>query len=212
MKSSLTSLTPEERLTIEVVLHATLALDTGRMIDLRSIGVSVQCAQRLSALTARQMLQMARSRHLFANAMPNPTVMDSILTLVEKDQCTEDTQQALVQHAAPLPMMTEIYGLGPSDYSALRRKVGVVGPPGRPRTLSDRDDLIAWNAWGKAAEEPTLPARYLAVAQLTRFGLSTLWPLLRQWTIEAGMTVSAGTQEEARHDAVVPRQSTASAA
>ena len=183
------SVSPIERLGIDFVLTAAHASEAHRWGELRAMGVTRDTGERMANLTIRQVLALARSRRLLSGMKFNPAAVESVITHAEREQRLDAVAKALLRHEAPLPMMSALFGLAANGCAEMRRSTGVASSSGRPRILTDKEETNAWQAWKDSGDLESLPDRYLQVARVTGVPLAPLWPILRGWTIDAGIPI-----------------------
>lgn len=183
------NISPIERLGIDFVLTAAHASESRRWGDLRAMGVTQDTAERMANLSVRQMLALARSKRLISGMRFNPSAVNGVIAHAEREQKLDITAKALMRHDAPLPMMTALFGVAANGCAEMRRSLGIAASSGRPRALTAREEIEAYQAWQGSDGEDTLAERYLLVARSTGIPLGPMWPLLREWTIDAGIPI-----------------------
>ncbi len=98
---------------------------------------------------------------------------------------SEETQQTLIAADAPLEMMQTLFGLGPREYSRMRRALSVDPSVGRPPELDEESTHRLWHAWvdrvGEDESGLLSPTIYLELHTETGLSMRAIWNLTQRW-------------------------------
>jgi len=98
---------------------------------------------------------------------------------------SEETQQTLIAADAPLEMMQTLFGLGPREYSRMRRMLSVDPSVGRPPEPDEESTHRLWHAWvdhvGDDESGPLSATAYLELHAQTGLSMRAIWNLTQRW-------------------------------
>ncbi len=98
---------------------------------------------------------------------------------------SEETQQTLIAADAPLEMMQTLFGVGPREYSRMRRMLSVSPSVGRPPEPDEAGTHTLWHAWvdrvGDDQSELLSPPAYLELQAETGLSMRAIWNLIKRW-------------------------------
>lgn len=105
---------------------------------------------------------------------------------------SEETQQTLIAADAPQEMMQALFGLGPREYSRMRRLLSVEPSVGRPPEPDEERTHRLWHAWvdrvGDDESRALSPKAYLELQAEIGLSLRAIWNLIQRWDLYGNLT------------------------
>ncbi|MEW7984630.1 MAG: DUF2857 domain-containing protein [Candidatus Thiodiazotropha endolucinida] len=177
--------TKESDLITAVLLYAIRCLAEGDYPALRTMNFGPREIEALREMSLSDLYRIESLRvHCLQIGLDRQSywpMMDNL----RQQRLSEETQQTLIAADAPLEMMQTLFGLGPREYSRMRRMLSVDPSVGRPPEPDEEGTHRLWHAWvDRAADQatgPLTPQAYLELQTDTGLSMRAIWNLTQRW-------------------------------
>jgi len=178
--------TKESDLVTAVLLYALRCLAEGDLTALRHMNFGPREIEALRAMTLADLYRVESLRAHCLNIGLNRQVYWPMMEHLRAQRESEEIQQHLIAADAPLEMMQTLFGMGPREYSRLRRTLSVDPSVGRPPEPDEASSHTVWHAWRARQEgaetDPLSPTHYLDIHRETGIALRAIWNLTQRWS------------------------------
>ena len=106
-------------------------------------------------------------------------VLNSSASLLVRQKAENHLLHEFVTMGASTPMLRDLFGLRSHDIVAIREKLGVVQPGGRPRRASSGDAAYIMESWQSQLASVDVRLRLLWVHQETGQPLTSVFDVVR---------------------------------
>jgi hypothetical protein len=181
--------TKEARLVRALLEYAVDCLNEGDIESLRKLGFDRLDVERLSQL------QLSDCRHFHAihshllEVKIDRTRFHQFLDHLDHSRREAANRDYLVNHDAPLTLLNGLYGIDGKECALHRIMHGVAARVGRPREATAEQSQTVWAVYrnlGKNGADQMNPEDWVAVHQHTGVPLRIIWPLIKEWSTDAG--------------------------
>ena len=177
--------TKESELVMAVLLYAIRCLAEGDTHALRGMHFG---PEEVAALRDINLADLYRAGTLQAHCLHirlNRNVYWPMLAHLRRERENEAVQRDLIQADAPLEMMNNLFGMGPREYTRLRRLLTAAPTIGRPPEPDEATSHALWRAWSeRTQQDPTVlltPEDYFALCAESGASMRAVWNLTQRW-------------------------------
>ena len=189
--------TKESELVMAVLLYAIRCLAEGDTHALRGMHFG---PEEVAALRDINLADLYRAGTLQAHCLHirlNRNVYWPMLAHLRRERENEAVQRDLIQADAPLEMMNNLFGMGPREYTRLRRLLTAAPTIGRPPEPDEVTSHALWRAWSeRTQQDPTVlltPEDYFAFCAETGASMRAVWNLTQRWAEYGDLSHDGGT-------------------
>jgi len=161
-----------KNLCLTLLVFLTRLADKGKRRPLEQIGLDSRQIRRLRQLRVETIQQLPDMIHQAFDFTIDAQALDAAISLTEFPSSDQQTIVKLIQCGSPLWLVRQIYGLQNSDYTALRRYLGI-RRSGRPAALTESEENLVRQAWDDHGHLE-LPRRLIAVYEATGISLCSV--------------------------------------
>jgi hypothetical protein len=170
----------ESDLVIAVLMYAVRCLAECDLAALRSMNFG---PKEIEALREMSVSDLYRVETLRAHCLK--IALNRQIYWPMMDHLRQHTQRSLIAVDAPQEMMHTLFGVGPREYSRLRRMLSVAPSIGRPPDADEDESYKLWYAWeeigGKEGAGPLAVDVYLDLHTETGLSMRAIWNLTQRW-------------------------------
>ncbi len=177
--------TKESDLVTAILMYAIRCLAEGDYPALRNMNFG---PREIEALREMRLSDLYRVESLRVHCLQiglDRQVYWPMMNHLRQQRESEETQQTLIAADAPLEMMQTLFGLGPREYSRIRRMLSVDPSVGRPPEPDEESTHRLWHAWvdrvGEDESGPLPPTIYLELHAETGLSMRAIWNLTQRW-------------------------------
>ena len=177
--------TKEAELVTAVLLYAIRCLAENDQPALRDMNFG---PQEVAALRDIQLADLYRAETLKMHCLSielNRAVFLPLVTHLRREREREAIQRDLIAADAPLEMMQDLFGVGPREYTRLRKLLTADPATGRPPEPDEATAHALWHAWSRRTkddpEAALLPEDYLALGREAGASMRAVWHLTQKW-------------------------------
>ena len=178
-------ITKESALVTAVLMYAIRCLAEGDQTALRNMNFGPREIDALREMTLADLYRVESLRAHCLEIGLNRQVYWPMMDHLRAQRESEELQRTLIGADAPLEMMQTLFGLGPREYSRLRRMLSVDPSVGRPPEPGEDSTHTLWHAWqarvGEEETDPLLPEAYLEIHEETQLSMRAIWNLTQRW-------------------------------
>ncbi len=175
----------ESDLVTAVLLYAIRCLAEGDYPALRGMNFGPREIEALREMSLSDLYRIESLRVHCLQIGLDRQIYWPMMDHLRQQRESEETQQTLIAADAPLEMMQFLFGLGPREYSRMRRMLSVDPSIGRPPELDEESTHRLWHAWvdqiGDAESGPLSPTTYLTLHADTGLSMRGIWNLTQRW-------------------------------
>ena len=172
-------------LVIAVLMYAVRCLAECDLIALRNMNFGPKEIEALREMSISDLYRVETLRAHCLKIALNRQIFWPMMDHLRNHRESEETQRSLIAVDAPQGMMNTLFGVGPREYSRLRRMLSVAPSIGRPTDLNEDESSRLWSAWNeiedKEATGPQSPDTYLALHTKTGLPMRAIWNLTQRW-------------------------------
>lgn len=133
----------------------------------------------LASLTVHDLYEFcATSAHVF-NFDLNHGRFSTHRRVRDQHRHANDKQTKLIKLDSPASLLTRLFGLSTTDRAAIRQRLGMPQRGGRPNTLTEDHQAIAWRIWKNTKGIPAAD-RLLAIGD-SGIPLKSAWSTVSIW-------------------------------
>lgn len=177
--------TKESDLVTAILLYALRCLAEGDYPALRNMNFGPREIEALREMSLSDLYRIESLRGHCLQIVLDRDVYWPMMDHLRRQRASEEAQQTLIAADAPLEMMQTLFGLGPREYSRIRRMLSVAPSVGRPPEPDEESSHRLWHAWvGQVAEDesgPLSPTAYLELHAETGLSMRAIWTLTQRW-------------------------------
>ena len=185
-------ITKESALVTAVLMYALRCLAEGDQTALRNMNFGPREIDALREMTLADLYRVESLRAHCLEIGLNRQVYWPMMDHLRAQRESEELQRTLIGADAPLEMMQTLFGLGPREYSRLRRMLSVDPSVGRPPEPDEDSTHTLWHAWqtrvGEEETDPLLPEAYLEIHEETQLSMRAIWNLTQRWAQYGDLT------------------------
>lgn len=177
--------TKESDLVTAVLMYALRCLTEGDYPALRNMNFGPREIEALREMSLSDLYRIESLRGHCLQIALDRQVYWPMMNHLRQQRASEEAQQALIAEDAPLEMMQALFGLGPREYSRMRRMLSVAPSVGRPPEPDEESSHRLWHAWvdrvGENETGPLSPTTYLELHAETGLSMRAIWTLTQRW-------------------------------
>ena len=177
--------TKESDLVTAVLMYAIRCLAEGDYPALRNMNFGPREIEALRDMSLSDLYRVESLRVHCLQIGLDRQVYWPMMDHLRQQRESEETQQTLIAADAPLEMMQTLFGLGPREYSRMRRMLSVDPSVGRPPEPDEESTHRLWHAWadhvGDDESGPLSATAYLELHAETGLSMRAIWNLTQRW-------------------------------
>jgi len=177
--------TKESDLVTAVLMYAIRCLAEGDYPALRNMNFGPREIEALRDMSLSDLYRVESLRVHCLQIGLDRQVYWPMMDHLRQQRESEETQQTLIAADAPLEMMQTLFGLGPREYSRMRRMLSVDPSVGRPPEPDEESTHRLWHAWvdhvGDDESGPLSATAYLELHAQTGLSMRAIWNLTQRW-------------------------------
>lgn len=177
--------TKESDLITAVLLYAIRCLAEGDYPALRTMNFGPKEIEALREMNLSDLYRIESLRVHCLQIGLDRQIYWPMMDHLRQQRESEETQQTMIAADAPLEMMHTLFGVGPREYSRMRRMLSVDPSVGRPPEPDEESTHQLWHAWvGLVADQesgPLSPHVYLELHAETGLSMRSIWNLTQRW-------------------------------
>ncbi len=177
--------TKESDLVTAVLMYAIRCLAEGDYPALRNMNFGPREIEALREMSLSDLYRVESLRVHCLRIGLDRQVYWPMMDHLRQQRELEETQQTLIAADAPLEMMQILFGLGPREYSRMRRMLAVDPSVGRPPEPAEESTHRLWHAWvdrvGDNESGQLAPTAYLELHAETDLSMRAIWNLTQRW-------------------------------
>ncbi len=182
----------ESDLVTAVLMYAIRCLAEGDYPALSSMNFGPHEIEALREMSLSDLYRVESLRVHCLRIGLNRQVYWPMMDHLREQRVSEETQQTLIAADAPQEMLQALFGLGPREYSRMRRLLSVDPSVGRPPEPDEESTHRLWHAWvervGNDESVPLSPTAYLELQRETGLSLRAIWNLTQRWDLYGDLT------------------------
>lgn len=175
----------ESDLVTAVLMYAIRCLAEGDYPALRNMNFGPREIEALREMSLSDLYRVESLRVHCLRIGLDRQVYWPMMDHLRQQRESEETQQTLIAADAPLDMMQTLFGLGPREYSRMRRMLSVDPSVGRPPEPGEESTHRLWHAWieqvGDDESGPLSPMAYLELHAEIELSMRAIWNLTQRW-------------------------------
>ncbi len=175
----------ESDLVTAILMYAIRCLAEGDHIALRNMNFGPREIEALREMSLSDLYRVESLRVHCLKIGLDRQVYWPMMDHLRQQRESEEIQQTLIAADAPLEMMQTLFGVGPREYSRMRRMLSVNPSVGRPPEPDEAGTHMLWHAWvdrvGEDQSEPLSPTAYLELHAETGLPMRAIWSLIQRW-------------------------------
>lgn len=175
----------ESDLVIAVLMYAVRCLAECDLAALRSMNFGPKEIEALREMSVSDLYRVETLRAHCLKIALNRQIYWPMMDHLRQHRESEETQRSLIAVDAPQEMMHTLFGVGPREYSRLRRMLSVAPSIGRPPDADEDESYKLWYAWdeigGKEGAGPLSVDVYLDLHTETGLSMRAIWNLTQRW-------------------------------
>ena len=176
----------ESDLVIAVLMYAVRCLAEGDLAALRSMNFGPKEIEALREMSISDLYRVETLRAHCLKIALNRQIYWPMMDHLRQHRESEETQRSLIAVDAPQEMMQTLFGVGPREYSRLRRMLSVAPSVGRPQNPEEDESHKLWHAWEEKGydknPETLTPDVYLNLHAETGVPMRAIWNLTQHWS------------------------------
>ena len=176
----------ESDLVIAVLMYAVRCLAEGDLAALRSMNFGPKEIEALREMSISDLYRVETLRAHCLKIALNRQIYWPMMDHLRQHRESEETQRSLIAVDAPQEMMQTLFGVGPREYSRLRRMLSVAPSVGRPQNPEEDESHKLWHAWEEKGydkdPEALTPDVYLDLHAETGVSMRAIWNLTQHWS------------------------------
>ncbi len=176
----------ESDLVIAVLMYAVRCLAEGDLAALRSMDFGPKEIEALREMSISDLYRVETLRAHCLKIALNRQIYWPMMDHLRQHRESEETQRSLIAVDAPQEMMQTLFGVGPREYSRLRRMLSVAPSVGRPQNPEEDESHKLWHAWEEKGydkdPEALTPDVYLDLHAETGVSMRAIWNLTQHWS------------------------------
>lgn len=176
----------ESDLVIAVLMYAVRCLAEGDLAALRSMNFGPKEIEALREMSISDLYRVETLRAHCLKISLNRQIYWPMMDHLRQHRESEEIQRSLIAVDAPQEMMQTLFGVGPREYSRLRRMLSVAPSVGRPQNPEEDDSYKLWHAWEEKGcdknSEALTPGVYLDLHAETGVPMRAIWNLTQRWS------------------------------
>ena len=145
------------------------------------IGLPENLIYKIQNLTNREMTRLATT---YSSSILQITVdVEKLAMFVSNIKTIEEENNAaleFVKRDASMPLMEKLFGIGPTEFAAMRKAVGMPPSKGGKPTGSIEDRLEILAIWDSLDDVEDLRQKYLQVADMSSLSLRSIHMVVMQ--------------------------------
>ena len=177
--------TKESDLVTAVLMYAIRCLAEGDYPALRNMNFGPREIEALRDMSLSDLYRVESLRVHCLQIGLDRQVYWPMMDHLRQQRESEETQQTLIAADAPLEMMQTLFGLGPREYSRMRRMLSVDPSVGRPPEPDEESTHRLWHAWADHVDDdesgPLSATAYLELHAETGLSMRAIWNLIQRW-------------------------------
>lgn len=177
--------TKESDLVTAILLYAIRCLAEGDYPALRNMNFGPREIEALREMSLSDLYRIESLRGHCLQIGLDREVYWPMMDHLRRQRTSEEVQQTLLAADAPLEMMQTLFGLGPREYTRMRRALSVAPSVGRPPEPDEESTHKLWYAWvervGEEESGPLSPTVYLELHAETGLSMRAIWNLTQRW-------------------------------
>jgi hypothetical protein len=175
----------ESDLVTAVLMYAIRCLAEGDYAALRSMNFGPKEIEALREMSLSDLYRVETLRAHCLQIVLNRQIYWPMMDHLRQRREAEESQRSLIAVDAPQDMMHTLFGMGPREYTRLRRMLSVAPSVGRPPEPEEDDSHTLWYAWKDQASDDDAeflsPEAYLGLHEETGLSMRTIWNLTQRW-------------------------------
>lgn len=175
----------ESDLVIAVLMYTVRCLAEGDLAALRSMNFGPKEIEALREMSISDLYRVETLRAHCLKISLNRQIYWPMMDHLRQHRESEETQRSLIAVDAPQEMMQTLFGVGPREYSRLRRMLSVAPSVGRPQNPEEDESYKLWHAWEEKgydkSSETLAPVVYLDLHAETNVPMRAIWNLTQRW-------------------------------
>ncbi len=187
----------ESDLVTAVLMYAIRCLAEGDYPALRNMNFGPREIEALREMSLSDLYRIESLRVHCLRIGLDRQVYWPMMDHLRQQRESEETQQTLIAADAPLEMMQTLFGLGPREYSRMRRMLSVDPSVGRPPEPDEESTHRLWHAWvdrvGEDESGLLSPTAYLELHAQTGLSMRAIWNLTQRWDQYGDLTSQCET-------------------
>ena len=176
----------ESDLVTAVLMYAVRCLAEGDLAALRSMNFGPKEIEALREMSISDLYRVETLRAHCLKIALNRQIYWPMMDHLRQHRESEETQRSLIAVDAPQEMMQTLFGVGPREYSRLRRMLSVAPSVGRPQNPEEDESHKLWHAWEEKGydkdPEALTPDVYLDLHAETGVSMRAIWNLTQHWS------------------------------